>query len=217
MKYFTLLIFSTFLISSCSPIDLDDRRDKRDRYRTDTAEGNIDFNFDPIEEISELEVAKKTLKEDCSEYKNVISLSILGNLSPTKGIRSCIAKFIDEGVKPICEQEKQALKQREYYENKRNEEAVYDIDEYLLYLDESKYDLTDDIFEMADLVDDQCEDFRDEIEEREDGDPNFFENLGLNLIDLVGTSECRSIRQVLDTKGRNPCTSFDFSKSMRRR
>ena len=216
MKLIGLLFFTFFLISSCNPLDLDekgDRRDLRDRrsdFKIDPAKGKENFTFPDLKDISGSEVIDKT-KKGCENYKTSF-VSILGKYSITKPLASCIAKAIDDGLAPLCEDEEKAEELLKYYEKERDEVGIAEVEDYLYELEDLKYETADEIYYMADQVYDQCEeweeDMDDGIEDEDDDLQRFLRRAGK----FITSSECSGLRRSIDHKARTVCKNFDFSK-----
>ena len=174
MKALSFLFLSIvfFSLTSCNPFSLDDSKEGK----RDSAEGQKDFKPHPeLKELDLKELKDKVFDGDCTKYKDHSTFSIFGKASPTQPLRNCIAKAVDEGLKPICEQEKQAKELLDHYTNQRNKAGVEETEEYLLSLEEAKYEMVDYIYEIADEFDKIAEDALDEINDHKD--ENFVDKL----------------------------------------
>ena len=217
MRIITLLFCTAILSSSCNPLSLTEERDKRDRnpLSIDTAKGKDNFTFPELKDISAGEIISKA-KKNCKDYKTSF-FSVLGKHSLTRPIANCIAKAIDEGLKPLCEDEQKAKELLRYYERKDNEAGIAETEEYLADLEELKYETTDEIYYMADIVYDQCEEWEEDqeqgIEDEDDTLQKFLRRAGKFLT----ASECGGLRRSIDHKARTVCKNLDFSKLKNRR
>ena len=221
MKSTFLLFFAIFLLGSCKPVSLNEN-DRNPRL-TDLARGKNNFSLQNLKDISGKEIAKK-VSEDCTKYKNSNSFSILGDLSPFKKLQNCLAKAIDEGLKPLCEQEEQAKELKKYYEDRRDREAVKEVEEYLVDLEEIKYDTAEEIYIMSDEFYSQCEELKESLDKGIDRREHKKQNFGNSVLDFLSrmgnvavSSECNGFTRLLDSKARTACKTFDFSKINRRK
>ena len=170
---------------------------------------------------SETRIIYKELKDkvfdgDCTKYKDHSTFSILGKASPIQPLRNCIAKAVDEGLKPICDQEKQAKKLLDHYKNQGDKDRVKETEEYLLSFEEVKYEMVDYIYKIADEFDRITEDVLDEIEDHKD--KSLADKLFGNSSKIVVKSELGGFTRLLDTKARMACGSqIDFSIVNKRR
>ncbi|MCZ0933244.1 MAG: hypothetical protein OXJ52_08850 [Oligoflexia bacterium] len=218
MKSAVFLFFVIFLFNSCQPLSLDDEEGRGRDFKIDPAKGKENFKLPNLKGISGKEIVKKAIKEDCTKYRNSANFSILGDISPSKPLQNCLAKAIDEGLKPLCEDEEKAKELKRYYEKEGDEQAVREVEEYLFELEEIKYQTTEDIYFMADEFYDQCEEWNDEIEDYIDGGQanSIAERLMSRGGKLLVSSECHGFRRVLDSKARTACRNLDFSKIRRK-
>ncbi|MDE0091694.1 MAG: hypothetical protein OXN83_00220 [Oligoflexia bacterium] len=205
MRFITLVFFIIFIFSSCNPLSLDENGEGRRRDTTpfDPAKGTDNFSFPDLKDISGSEIIDKVMKFECANYRNARSFSIFGDISPFKKIQNCLAKAIDEGLKPLCEDEEKAKRLKEYHENRNDYDAVREVEEYLADLEEIKYDSTEEIFIMADEFYDQCTEWEDEIQEDIDEKANsMLEKFLGRAGKLVTRTECQGFTRLLDSKAR---------------
>ena len=204
------LFFVIFLFSACNNFFT---KDNGKGSKVDPAKGEEDFNPQKIKPISAEEVLKNAFKGDCAKYKNVASFSIFGDKLPIKALQNCLAKALDESTKEVCIEEANAKEAKKYYEKRGDDQAVREMEEHLAELEEIKHEVTEDIYSMADEVYNLCEDVRNEIDDAMEERANsiverFLGRTGKFLV----TSECKGFSRILDSRGRNPCRNFDFSK-----
>ena len=213
MKIITLLFFSALLISSCNPLDLNEDGKKRDRkndFRIDDVPGKDSFSLPNLRDISGAEVVKSTEK-DCKDYKTPF-VSVLGKASIARPIANCIAKAIDEGLAPLCEDEEKAKKLLEYYEKENNDRGIEEVEEYLADIDDLKYDTADEIYLLADDIFDQCEEWDEDIKAEIEAEDDWGDKLLRRTLKFVTNSECQGLRRSMDHKARTVCKNLNFSK-----
>lgn len=208
MKAFGILFLSVFLsVFSCTPIDLDSKKGRSDRGVEER-----DFNIPGLKDISLDELREKTLtRENCFNYQPCPGVSLFGEHSPSRPFRNCACKGIDEGLKPICEEEKKAKELLKHYQNKRDRKGAEDVEEYLRELDSVKYEFADSIYEMADEVDEMEEIALDTIDEKEKVVRQRYKVLAI-LGRIFVKNEVGSFTSTLDFKARAACRSLDLSK-----
>ena len=224
MKF--LYIFFLFLISLnftfCNPFSLeeDGRGGARDR---DKARGEDRFEIPDIKDLN-LEEVNRSVSESCADYKAPACFSILGKLSLARPACNCAAKGVDEGLKPLCDHERDLKEAQDYYERKRDRDKVEEIEQLLIEVEEMKYDLADDIFSMSDEFaearDNILDDIDEHYDEKEDEHPDHGLTFGQTILKLglknLTRSESSVIR-MLDSRARNACKGqFDLSKIRKR-
>jgi len=210
MKVFSILLLAVFLsVFSCTPIDLNSKK-----KRVDRGVGEKDFDFPKLRNISLDELEKTLDRESCFSYQPCPSFSLLGTMSPGRGVRNCLCKAIDQGLKPLCDEEAKAKELLRYYQDKKDKEGIEDVEEDLRELESVKYNFSESIYEMADEINDLGERALDQIEkEREEEEVEGFDFLWLTVRNLSVNSEFGSFTRVLDSKARLACRdSLDFSK-----
>ena len=204
MKVFSILFLSVFFtVFSCTPISLDDKKRGVDR-----GVGERNFNVPGLKNISLDELRKKTLdRENCFNYQPCPGFSLLGKLSPSRPLQNCVCKALDEGLKPLCEEEAAAKELLKQYQNRRDRKGAEDVEEYLAELEIVKYEFVDEIYGIADEFDELEETALDEIEDRGKYDvTNILMRLGVK-------SELGSFTRTLDSKARTACRGqLDLSK-----
>ena len=211
MKSIILLSFVFLLMNSCNPLSLDesDKNRKRD-FKIDQAEGKKEFSLPDIKDISGSEVFQKTQKS-CKDYETPF-VSILGKGSLTRPIANCIAKALDEGLKPLCDQEEEARKALKYYEEQGDKTAIAETEEYLLDLEDLKYDTAEEIYALADVIDDQCDDWKDRQDKGIDNENKSGQKFLRRIGKFLTTSECGGLLRSIDHKARTVCRNLDISK-----
>ena len=184
---------------------------------TDISEDKNEFCLPNLKDISGSEVFQKTQKS-CKDYETPF-VSILGKGSLTRPIANCIAKALDEGLKPLCDQEEEARKALKYYEEQGDKTAIAETEEYLLDLEDLKYDTAEEIYALADVIDDQCDDWKDRQDKGIDNENKSGQKFLRRIGKFLTTSECSGMRQSIDYKVRATCKNFpDFQKkSLRER
>lgn len=221
--YLFILFLFSFSLTFCNPFSLDD--DGRGRKR-DSARGEGRFKLPEIKDIDLDEIKKKSFLENCHDYNDAGCFSLLGQISPARPVCNCIAKSVDEGLKPLCEYEDDLEEALEYYEDKRDDDQVEEIKEHLLEVEEAKYEIADELYAMADEFDEVKGDVLDEIddhydkkeEEKDDHGLTIGQTLLKGLTKSVTRSEFGGLVRVLDSRARIACRNpIDFSKIKRRR
>ena len=217
MKSTASLFFIAFFLSSCNPLNLDDKEGRERNFKVDPAEGKRNFTFPDLEGISGSEIVNKSMSESCANYRNASSFSIFGDKSPSKALQNCLAKAMDDSLRPLCEDEKKAKKLKRIYEEDRNYELAEEMEEYLYDLEETKQDTANEIYFMADQFYDQCAEWEDDLEEELDlkdeiksDAKRLFEKFAVRGAKFLVSSECQGFSRVLDSRGRNPCISIDL-------
>lgn len=209
MKKLLFLFVVSFGVTSCLPLSTPKKDRDRDEYRDD-AQGEPDYELPDIIDLEDPNEIIRQAKDNCEEY-DIPNPSIFGDLSITLPIRRCIAKAIDEGLKPICDQEREAKELLEYYEDQGDHRAVEELELYLHDLDEVKYDFVDQIYLMADDTHDLVEELEDKIDDESEDD--LLETLKNTGLRLFVRSELSSITQILDHKANLACRGqIDFDK-----
>ena len=209
---FVFIVFFSF--TSCNPFSLDDTKERK----RDSAEGQKDFKLPELKNINIDELKSTIFDGDCSKYKNYSSFSILGESSLTLPLRNCIAKAVDEGLKPICDQEKQAKELLDHYKDQRDKDRIEETEMYLLNLKEAKYDFMDFIYEIADEFDEIEQHMLDEIDDEKDENSNLLEKFLHSGAKILVKSEFGSFTKLLDTKARMACgNQIDFSLITKKR
>lgn len=221
MKFLSIffLFFISLNLSSCNPFGLDDDRPVITRDR-DRAEGERKFKLPDIKDIDLEEVRSKVFEGNCAEYKNAHSFSLLGDKSPLKDIRNCMAKAVDEGLKPLCDHEKELEYALEYYEKKRDRDKMEEIEELLIEVEESKYDMADELYAMADEFDEIQNELLDDVDEafEDENDLSIFETILRGGTKIVTRAEIGGFTRVLDSRARRACAGqLDFSKIRKRK
>ena len=220
MKTIILLFCAIFLLSSCQQFSLTDENEGEQDFKLDPAKGKENFTIPDLTEISSSEIVDKSLSGDCGEYRNASSFSLLGKNSPFKKAQNCLAKALDDGLRPLCEDEKKAKELLRIYEKERDDLAVREVEEYLKDLEEIKYDTADEIYYLADTFYDTCAeldgDWDDELDEAKREDRNWINKLFIRGGKMLTSSECQGFRRIADSRGRNPCRNVDFSRLERK-
>ena len=216
MKAIILLFCAIFLISSCKPLSLDDD----ENFQVDPAKGKENFHIPDLTDITAKEIVNKSMSEDCSKYRNASSFSLFGNNSPTKALQNCLAKALDDGLGPLCEDEKKAKQLLRIYEKERDDEGVREVEDYLNDLEKIKYDTAEEIYFMADGFDEICEEWdsewEDELDEAKAEDRHLLNKLLIRGGKMITSTECQGFRRIADSRGRNPCLLVDFSRLERK-
>ena len=213
MKSIIFLSFVFLLASSCNPLNMDDNKERKPKI--DLGEGKKEFSLPDLKDISELEKAAGESKKNCSDYETPF-VSILGKYSITGPIARCIAKALDEGLKPLCDQEEAAEKALQHYKKEGNEQGIAETEQYLNDLEDLKYDTAEEIYTMADVVDEQCEELLDDQEKGIDDAEKNWAKFVRRIGKLATSSECGGLRGSIDHKARTVCRNFDISKIGRR-
>ena len=219
MKFlsFFFLPFLLLSLSQCNSFSLDGD----DKGKDDREDRSGDYDDDREQDIDYSEKRKDFL-ENCSEYENHIDIS---PLELTKGIRSCLSKAIDEGLKPLCEQEEILKEQLKRAERNGDDIAAQDIEDDLLALEEDKYALADDLYDLADSFDevgnaarDSTADTVDEAIEGEDDEADIFGWRLFGAVMNMGiTVELDGFTRLVDRRARKACRTIDFSRINTRR
>lgn len=198
MKFFSFILFAIFAFSSCGPINLDDKRSRRKAGDSDDAGGELKL---PTLKDIDLSETRRNLK-GCRNHKNYSSFSSLG---VTGGLQNCLAKALDDGLAPLCEETKKTNELIDHYEDEGDDESVEALEDHLLELEEMKYELADEIYAIADEFEKIEGKFEDKIAEDEDEDDSIsgvFIRGGLRIFNV---SEVGGFRRVLDSRAKRAC------------
>lgn len=211
MKVFYFLSFLIFVVS-CSPVSLDEISNKRDGAKGENT-------FDPstaFEELGTDEVLSNINSNNCSDYENYSSFSILGEYSITQDIQNCMAYTVDEGLAPLCKRERVLKDALKYYEDKNDDDKVAEIKILLEDIEEQKYDMADTLYAMADSfyqLEDTCNEFF-----KKDSNASDLEQVIAPLGNLLCNSEIGGLTRVLDSRTRIACgDQIDLSEVTSRR
>lgn len=210
-------LFLFVLLASCQPLSLD--KDRGDgEGRRDEARGEKDFKLPNIEDIGLDEIRKKANSENCDEYDKHTCHSLVGKFSPLRPFRNCFAKALEESLKPTCELENQYKEALEYYEDEGDRDKVEEIESGLGDIEEQKYEVTDELYLIADEFDKLTEDMIGDIDDKEEEAGNsIFEKFLAGGARVVTRTEVGSFTRCLDARARRLCSNIDFSKIQNRR
>ena len=203
-----LLLTSLFIFISCKPIffSIGSTGSGEPRYFNDDS-GQDDFQG-VVEDLNIEELKEKGSAKNCSEYKNSGSFSLFGDASLTEPVRNCFAQKIDQGLRPLCNQEK-ALKRE--LRDESDPGAIAEIEEELDEVEEAKYFIADDLYLIAADFDDIEEEASEDFEnERSDHDP--WGNLANTLGSLYVKSEIGGFSRFLNSKIRNACRGVSVKR-----
>ena len=196
---YSLLFVSFYLLISCDSIEDFMKKNRNTEEGIPPLVKNLNIN-----ELKEKGSARK-----CSKYSNSGSFSILGDASLLEPVRNCFAQSIDQGLKPLCDQEK-ALKQA----LKTESEPVIqeEIEGELAEVEEAKYHIAEDLYYIAhefELISEEAvEDFE---KERSDHDP--WGNLINTLGSIFVKSEIGGFSRFLNSKVNNACRGVNVRRS----
>ena len=189
MKFSQLLFFASFyLLISCDSIK--DLTKKNSKPEKDTPP--LVKNINIIEELK-----KKGSGQECSEYKS--SLSFFGYKSIHEPIRNCLAQKIDQGFKPLCEQEK-AL--RRELQKEKDPVIQEEIQDQLVEVEEAKHHIYNNLYLIAANFDNLSEDFRGE-KKSDHNDIWIISNTLINSINVK--TEIGDFTQFVNFKSRQAC------------
>lgn len=210
MKFLSIFFVSILFLSlsQCKPFSLDDENGNRDKDK----DGKISDRLRDID----LSETGKDLLEDCTTHAHHVDFSLIpGN----KELQNCLSKAIDDGLKPLCDREKE-LKEllKNPGDNDRDE-----IETELEIIEEEKYILTDDIYAIADTFDDLANEVGSRLGDRidrqvdkADAKDNWAKALGFEVVgvftDMAITTELDSYTRLVDSKARRACSTINFSK-----
>ena len=183
----------------------------RRRYRRGEPSRHKEAEGVGLSEITSGLPDKAALLENCGNYdcKSSINFSIFGSYPPAKASQSCMCKLIDEGLKPLCEREKELKSLARRHED--DKKALEGIDIMQEELDIMKEDIGETLYVMADTSSELLADIENELDKMDkDTDiavDKFIINGGLRLIakDQIGGAA-----RFAEGKARNLC-AVNFS------
>ena len=199
MKLLYTLLFALFcLLISCDFIEDPTKKER-----------NPEENIPPlVKDLDLKELKKRGSSQKCSEYKTSSSFNIFGDASLLEPIKNCMAQSIDQGLKPLCDQEK-TLKKELKNENDPNRQA--EIKEQLFDIENIKQDITNDLYLLATEFDEIAEVASNKIEDRRTNNPL------TNLLNTVGNvyvkQEFRGFTRFLDSKVNNACSGLNTRRN----
>ena len=201
-----LLLTSLFIFISCKPLSLGVSGSGESEYFNDDS-GQDDYQK-VVKDLNIEELKEKGSGEKCSEYKNSGSFSLFGDASLLEPIRNCFAQKIDQGLRPLCEQEKELKRE---LRDESDPGAIAEIEEELDEIEEAKYFIADDLYLIAADFDDIEEDVSEDFEkERSDHDP--WGNLANTVVSIYVKSELGGFTRFLNSKIRNACRGVNVRR-----
>lgn len=210
MKFITLLLI-LFLVG-CKPFSLDENSGDKNVARDEQGKDGK-FKIPKIEDFAVDAVNNKK----CHEYENHTSHNIfLGKHSPLNPVVNCVAYNIDEGLKPLCEVEKNV---EEEIKREKNDRRKEELELFLEQAKDAKANYLDHLYEIADPIYDSCGDLEDELDEVTDkikGKNDFAGVLYSLTTEVVINSDCRRLYNVIDSKVNLACSGIRFSSFRRR-
>ena len=207
--HFLVLFILSFNLTFCNPFALDNDGGKRDGAR-----GQGNFKPPNIKNIDYNEIRKKNL-ENCTEYKHSGGFALT---PPVKAALNCFTKIIDTQLKPLCDQERDLKEALKYYKSQRDKDGIEGIEEELLVVEELKYEIADDIYDIADEFDELKEEFLDKIDDYDDDDDHIAEKVLIGIGRVVTKTEIGAFTKALDSRARKACRNqIDLSKIKNRR
>ena len=205
--------FLLLTINACDPFEA--KNSNRNGQRDDTA-GEDEYIFDDIDDLLSDDPSQRdpTAEESsCKDYK-IGSINLIPwDDYPPNILQRCLAKALDDNLKPLCDEQRQMEEALKYYEDRGDEDKVEDIQENLEALKEVKYTFMDDLYDIADDFDDIEYSLRDDVNAAVDKqakdhakDATWWRMLGTGanilLKDGVG-----GFTRVLDKRARKACRS----------
>ena len=197
MKALSLLALLLTSLVACAPSSLDKKREGREKK--DSARGEDKFN--PPNKINRKDLLNKLkdIRKNCAHYDSgAISFT-------TKALQNCMAKAVDEGLKPLCKQENETKQLVEYYKKTGEEEKEETAREYLLELEEAKYDIMDELYATADEFDELHAELEDEIEGIGGEDKSHLGKVLISSLKIAARFELSGFRSILNSRARLAC------------
>ena len=176
----------------------------------DGGEGLNDYK-PPIDE--ELDEDPDKEEEDCRKYKGGGFSFLPDEIAVSKWLQNCLAKMIDNNLKPLCEEEREVRDRLAYYESRGDQEAVEIAEDELQAIEDQKYEVADGIYSFADESSNIDDELRDRIDDTWGEDDSFMRRIGASVGHVFIGSEVGSITRVLDSRARRVCRSqIDLSR-----
>lgn len=155
--------------------------------------------------------------EDC-RYYNGGGFSLLGKSSPSLWLQNCMAKQIDENLKPLCDEEQRMRDALEDCRRRKCDDEEL-LEEHLSAIEDQKYEIADGIYAMADESSNIADELRDKVDSSQrfgsSGKP--IRRIFASLLNMTIDSEVGSITRVLDSRARVVCRNIDLSRIPSRR
>ncbi len=208
MKFVSIVftLFLTLILSNCTGLNytLPDNRSSTKRDKRDHKEN--DFKLEDINELDYDELGKVDIKQEgCASYNSgVPSFNLASDIvssladvkNPVTAYKNCMAKAIDDSLKPICENEKNldALEK----ENRNNDEALDQIEQARYNLENVKESVIEQFYNIADGLDRLAQKSSDRILRKND-------DLWGDLGDFIIQSEAGSFTSFFESKANSVC------------
>ncbi len=218
MKFLSLIfiLFSLVSLSSCSRINYNEDR-KRDGKPIPRPDKEVpEFTLKDIKDLDLEEIQKKAkikVSSNCRDYESgVPSVHIVSDSiaklfkarNPLRSLKNCMAKAIDDSLKPLCQAEKNL--DRLEKEHKGNDQALDQIDEYRDNIEEAKDIIVDQILDFADDIDDAYGKEEDRLLDKNDG-------FGGKVLGTITNMEFGSLSRFFEFKANSVCFgTIDFSE-----
>ena len=204
--------FLLLTINACGPFEA--KNSNRDRQ--DDTVGEDEYIFDDIDDLLSDDPSQRDSTADdssCKEYKAGSINLIPWDDYPPNILQRCLAKALDDNLKPLCDEQKQMEDALKYYEDRGDEDKAEDIRDNLEALKEVKYTFMDDLYDIADEFDDISGNLQEDLGHRVDKEVKdhprdatwwkIIQSVGnVGIKDSVG-----GFTRVLDKRARKACRS----------
>ena len=209
LRFFALFSLLIGLLA-CEPSSLDKKR----REKRDSARG--EDKFKPPNKINRKDLLKKLkgIRDNCAHHSS-------GSISfSTRALQNCMAKAVDEGLKPLCKQENETKQLVEYYKKTGEEEKADAARDYLQDLEDAKYDIMEELYTTADQFDDLQDDLEksiDDIRSKQENKTSHSREMLISGLKVVSRFELSGFRYILNSRARLACKNQRISSELKDR
>ncbi|MBC6416001.1 MAG: hypothetical protein GDA46_06405 [Bdellovibrionales bacterium] len=196
-----IILFLFLFLSTC--------KGKSVRKDREFKGGTSRFEFSNLENLVSLEDLDDLDK--CKTYDNHLQKGLWGEHSPANLVVNCIAYYVDKGVEPLCNLEKEV---REEIRVERDSSRRKALEATLEEINYKRENYIENMYNLADPIYDSCNELKDTTEdgrERFNEDSKILGTLFNMSVNITVNRECRRIYGVIDSKINTACSGLNVS------